>query len=107
MSAVETRPAPRIQSLTDLDDINAGQLMELYRHGRRPASVHEIDGDPAGFAVGLHHLAGGRLERWLRGLARADRFIWHGKSFRSFSDEDGWGFNRVRKGPFLNALPFR
>ncbi len=51
--------------------------------------------------------AGGKFERWFRRYSKHPRVIWHGKGFRSFSDQAGWGYNRLGLGPALHAFPFR
>ena len=80
--------------------------MDLFHNALRPRSLKAVEGDPVGVAVGLHRLAGSRLERWLRRKADSDRFVWQGKSFRAVSDLEGWGFNRVGVGPVLEVFPY-
>ena len=96
-----------VTSVDELRVLSPGELMDLYFKGLHPTSVKAVEGDPAGIAVGLQQFAGGRVEAWLRKKADSGRFVWHGKSFRSFSDLGGWGFNRLGLGPVLTALPFR
>jgi hypothetical protein len=91
----------------DLRRYSHDQLISAYRNCRAPASVKELDGHPAGVGVAPIIFAGGRFERWLRRYSESDRFIWHGKSFESFSDREGWGYNRIGVGPVLTAFPFR
>jgi hypothetical protein len=122
---MENRPAPdgtdpgteasgirRLQNITQAEDLcslSLDTLMALFRASPAPESVRRLDGHPAGVGVAPIILSGGRIERWLRRYAQSERFIWHGKSFASLSDDDGcgWGYNRLAVGPVLDAFPFR
>lgn len=91
----------------DLRSLSNEELTTLYRNSLAPVSVKAVDGNPAGLGVAPIILRGGRFERWLRRYSTSERFIWHGKSFESFSDREGWGWNRLGVGPILGAFPFR
>jgi hypothetical protein len=69
--------------------------MNLYRGGSAPSSVRAVEGHPAGLGIALIIFSGARVDRW------------HGKSFVSISDSQGWGWNRLAVGPVLGAFPFR
>lgn len=91
----------------DLRLLSNNELIDLYRKGTAPTSVRVVEGHPAGLGVAPIILSGGRFERWLRRYSQSERFIWHGKSFESISDNEGWGWNRFGVGPVLGAFPFR
>lgn len=87
--------------------LSAAELEERFRAGSRPDTVHGLDGDPAGLGLALAGRDGGWLDRRSRRFAASERFPWNGKSFRSTSHDQGWGFNRLARGPALAVLPFR
>jgi hypothetical protein len=91
----------------DLRQLSADEFMRLYGSGSAPGSVRAVEGHPVGLGLALIVLSGGRIDRWLRRYSRSQRFPWHGKSFQSISDTEGWGWNRLAAGPVLHAFPFR
>jgi hypothetical protein len=97
----------RVSRAEELRALSHEELMALYLASPAPESVRRIEGHPAGVAVAAIILRGGRLERRLRTWAESDRFLWHGKSFVTISDNEGWGYNRLGAGPMLDAFPFR
>ena len=98
---------PAVSYAEDLRRLSDEELMALFQKGSAPGSVRAVEGHPAGVAIALSVFSGGRVERWLRRYSQSDRFVWHGKSFESISDAEGWGWNRLGVGPTLAALPFR
>jgi hypothetical protein len=101
------RAVSSVVSAEDLRLLSSDELMDLYRRGSAPSSVRALEGHPAGLGIALIILSGGRIDRWLRRRSRSQRFAWHGKSFVSISDSQGWGWNRLAVGPVLGAFPFR
>jgi hypothetical protein len=97
---------PHVSDLDDLRPLSNDQLMAVFRNGLAPTSVKVVDGDPKCAPLSPVRFAGGRFERWFRRYAKSDRCIWHGKGFQSFSDQAGWGYNRLGLGPALQAFPF-
>ncbi len=91
----------------DLRELSLDELMDLFRNGRAPTSLAAIEGDPRGVGIGLHFWSLGWIDRWLRERTKAERFLWHGKSFRMKTETEGWGFNRTGRGPILTVFPFK
>ena len=100
-------PSLTVSCAEDLRRLSNEELMDLFQKGSAPGSVRAVEGHPAGVAIAPILLSGGRVERWLRRYSQSDRFVWHGKSFESISDTEGWGWNRLGVGPVLAAFPFR
>jgi len=98
---------PTIIKATDLRERSTVELMDLFRKGGAPSSLATLEGDPCGVGVGLNVWAGGWFDRWLRKRSALPRFAWHGKSFRMKSETEGWGFNRVGRGPLVTVFPFK
>lgn len=80
----------------DLARMSIEELTELYRGGRLPASLHDLDGSPRGRMLTLvGPLGRGGRRRALARAASSRVFPWQGKSFTATSDEVGSGVNRV------------
>jgi hypothetical protein len=110
MEAQPTDPAPSqptIIKATELRDGSPAELMDLFRKGGAPTSLAPLEGDPCGVGIGLNVWSGSWFDRWLRKRAALPRFAWHGKSFRMKSETEGWGFNRVGRGPLVTVFPFK
>ena len=110
MDASRADPAESQRPITnaiDLRERTTAELMDLFRKGGAPASLALLEGDPCGVGIGLNVWAGGWFDRWLRRRAALPRFAWHGKSFRMKSETEGWGFNRVGRGPLVTVFPFK
>jgi hypothetical protein len=99
--------APAVATGEDLRTLSLDALMALYLASPAPDSVRRLEGHPAGVGIGPIILSRGRFDRWLRRYAESDRFVWHGKSFVTVSESEGWGYNRLAVGPILDAFPFR
>lgn len=83
------------------------QLEAVYRAGRLPASLHDLDGAPAGRMLTLAGPLGrGAIADGLRRFARSPVFPWAGKSFHATADDAGSGINRVRLGVTRAWFPF-
>lgn len=91
----------------DLRLLTTAELMDLFLKGHTPETLEAIEGDPRGVGIGMHMMAGSWFDRWLRKRVAKDRFVWHGKSFRMKSVTEGWGFNRVGRGPLVAIFPFK
>ena len=92
---------------SELRSLTHEALLTRYLEGGCPERVDVLDGDPAGLGLGLSVLAGGRVDRAMRRRAAGPRFVWHGKSFRSLTATEGYGFNRFGVGRVIGALGFR
>ena len=73
------------------------ELDGLYRAGRRPASLSDLDGDGQGAMLALRGV-GGPLASLLRAFGRSSVFPWRGKTFQSRGADRGEGINRIDLG---------
>jgi hypothetical protein len=103
----ERAAASSVANAEDLRLLSKDELMNLYRRASAPSSVRAVEGHPAGLGLTPIILSSGRIDRWLRQYSRSQRFPWHGKSFVTLSDSQGWGWNRLAVSPVLGAFPFR
>ena len=94
-------------AIQELRTLTHEDLLRRYLGGACPDAIDVLDGDPAGAGIGLSVLAGGRVDRALRRRAAGPKFVWYGKSFRSRTATEGYGFNRFAVGRVIDALPFR
>jgi|GEM_PF-709591 len=96
-----------LNSADDLRDMSKDELLTLFKAGGSPSTLEPIEGDPRGLGIGMHVRAGKWFDRALRKRTVRERFLWHGKSFRMKSLTEGWGFNRMGRGPLIAIFPFR
>lgn len=101
------RATPEGLRADDLRDLGTDQLLVLFRGGSAPETLESLEGDPRGLGLALQLFRGSWLDRWLQKRSRHERFIWHGKSFRMKTPIEGWGFNRIAKGPLVALFPFK
>lgn len=94
----------RAAGLRDLDPI---QLLERFKNGTAPETLRVLDGDPRGLGISLQWFTRSRFHRWLKRYAEKSTFPWHGKSFKSRSDTEGWGWNRLGISGILTIFPFK
>jgi hypothetical protein len=72
------------------------ELDKMYRAGRRPNSIADLDGDAIGAMLAWRTPARGPFASMLRAWGESSSlFPWQGKSFKSQDDENGEGINRV------------
>jgi hypothetical protein len=83
------------------------ELDELYRSGRRPSSISDLNGDATGAMLAWRSPAGGPLAWLLRSWSTSSLFPWEGKSFKSHTDELGEGINRVNLFGKRRWFPFK
>lgn len=93
-------PAPSIQEhpnldLTALRRMKYDELDRLYRAGRKPSSISDLDGDAIGAMLAWRTPQTGPLAWWLRTFGESSVFAWKGKSFQSAGSQNGEGINRV------------
>jgi len=94
--------APAIQeapalNLAGLRQMNFKQLEKLYREGKRPATISDLNSD-----------AKGAMLAWLlRVFGASSIFPWEGKSFKSQSNDVGEGINRVNLLRKMRWFPFK
>lgn len=83
------------------------ELDELYRAAKRPSSIADLDGDAVGAMLAWRAPARGPLAWLLRTWGASSAFPWEGKSFKSHSDEQGEGINRVTLFGRRRWFPFK
>lgn len=93
--------------LAALRQMTFTELDELYRSGRKPASIADLDGDAKGAMLAWRSPARGPVALWLRTFGASKSFPWEGKSFKSESDERGEGINRVNFFGKRRWFPFK
>jgi hypothetical protein len=104
--------APAIQEapaldLTGLRMMTFKQLDALYREGKRPASIADLNGDANGAMLAWRSPASGPVAWLLRTWGASSLFPWEGKSFKSHSNDLGEGINRVNFLKKMRWFPFK
>src|SRR5229473_4262638 len=82
--------------LTALRRMNFKELDALYRAGKRPSALSDLNGDAIGAMLAWRSPARGPVAWWLRSFGASKAFPWEGKTFKSHTSEMGSGINRVR-----------
>ncbi len=87
---------PETQKLTldDLRRMTFAELEKLYRSGKRPSSISDLDGHAKGAMLAWRSPQVGPLAWMLRSFGASGVFPWEGKSFEGES-ERGEGINRI------------
>lgn len=93
--------------LAGLRRMTFSQLDELYRAGRKPASIANLDGDAIGAMLAWRSPKRGPVAWWLRTFGASPSFPWEGKSFKSQNNDLGEGINRVKLLGKRRWFPFR
>lgn len=93
-------PAPVIQEPSNLDlaalrRMKYDELDKLYRAGKRPSALSDLDGEAIGAMLAWRTPQTGPLAWSFRKFGESSIFAWKGKSFLSASSETGEGINRV------------
>jgi len=109
MSAIahELEVTSRPLDLVALRSMSFAELDELYRAGRRPNSIADLDGDAIGAMLAWRSPGSGPLAWLLRTWSTSSLFPWQGKTFKSHSEEDGEGINRVTVFGKRRWFPFK
>lgn len=81
--------------LDTLRQMTFPQLEALYRSGRRPSALSDLDGDAKGAMLAWRSPGRGPIAWLLRVFGRSSIFPWEGKSFKSENAEAGTGINRI------------
>ncbi len=105
-------PAKTIQEsfsveLSALRRMNFKQLEQLYREGKRPATISDLDGDAVGAMLAWRSPSRGPLAWLLRSFGASSAFPWEGKSFKSRDHEQGAGINRINLLRKMRWFPFQ
>jgi hypothetical protein len=83
-----------VLDLAALRRMSYAELDELYRNGKRPNLISDLNGDARGAMLAWRHPRTGPIAWWLRVFGASTAFPWEGKSFQGTGDE-GTGINRV------------
>ncbi len=93
-------PAPAIREHAELDltalrRMRYDELEKLYRAGKKPNALSDLDGDAIGAMLAWRTPSSGPLAWLLRKFGESSIFAWKGKSFQARNSERGEGINRV------------
>ncbi len=94
-------------NLTELRRMSFTELDALYRAGKRPSALSDLDGDAIGAMLAWRTPATGPLAWILRSFGASKAFPWEGKTFKSETSELGSGINRVRLLGKRRWFPFK
>ena len=105
-------PARSVQETSSLDLaalrlMNFRQLEQLYRDGRRPLALSDLDGDAVGAMLAWRTPGRGPLGWLLRSFGASPVFPWEGKTFKSQNQDLGAGINRVNLLRRMRWFPFK
>jgi transposase len=87
-------PKTSTLDLASLRQMSFEELNELYRAGKRPSTISDLDGDAIGAMLAWRSPRGGPLAWLLRTFGASSVFPWEGKTFKGTSDR-GEGINRI------------
>jgi hypothetical protein len=93
--------------LRALRQMNFAELEQLYRDGRRPAALSDLDGEAAGAMLAWRTPGQGPLAWMLRGFGASSVFPWEGKTFKSENQNQGTGINRINLLKKMRWFPFK
>ena len=93
--------------LTTLRRMSFKELDALYRAGKRPSALSDLDGDAIGAMLAWRTPATGPLAWLLRSFGASTAFPWEGKTFQSQTSEIGEGINRVKLLGKQRWFPFK
>jgi len=102
--AIEEAPT---LDLAGLRRMSFKELDALYRAGKRPSALSDLDGDAVGAMLAWRSPATGPLAWLLRTFGASTAFPWEGKSFKSLSNDLGEGINRVKLFGKRRWFPFK
>lgn len=85
----------QILDLNSLRGMSFKELEALYRTGKRPSAISDLDGDAQGAMLAWRSLGRSPLAWLLRVFGSSSAFPWEGKSFQSQSNDLGEGINRI------------
>ncbi len=83
------------------------ELETLYRTALPPKTIPDLDGDTIGAMLAWRTPASGPIASLLRTFGASKSFPWEGKSFKSHSDEEGEGINRIKFFGKRRWFPFK
>lgn len=94
-------------NLAALRRMNFKELEALYREGKRPSSISDLDGHAQGAMLAWRTPARGPIAWLLRVFGAASIFPWEGKSFQNQTGDLGTGINRINLFRKMRWFPFR
>ena len=92
--------------LAGLRRMSFEELELLYRTGKRPSAIPDLDGDAKGAMLAWRSPRRGPLASLLRSFGASSVFPWEGKSFKSHSKDLGEGINRINLLRKMSWFPF-
>jgi hypothetical protein len=108
MSAIaRAREEATALDLAALRRMSFKDLDALYRAGKRPTALSDLDGDAKGAMLAWRTPATGPLAWLLRSFGASTAFPWEGKTFKSETSETGKGINRVKLFGKRRWFPFK
>ena len=93
--------------LAGLRRMGFNELEALYRAGKKPAAISDLDGDAKGAMLAWRSPGRGPLAWLLRVFGASSIFPWEGKSFQSQSKDVGEGINRINLLFKMRWFPFK
>ena len=101
---IEEKPSLDLYALRGM---NFKELELLYRAGKKPEALSDLDGDAKGAMLAWRSPAGGPVAWLLRVFGASSIFPWEGKSFKSGSRDSGAGINRINFFRKMRWFPFK
>lgn len=93
-------------NLADLRRMSFEELEALYRAGKRPSAISDLDGDARGAMLAWRSPRRGPIAALLRTFGASSVFPWQGKSFKSHGNDLGEGINRINLFRKMRWFPF-
>jgi hypothetical protein len=93
MSAASRATTPNLD-LAALRRMSYEDLDALYRAGKRPARLSDLDGDGIGAMLAWRNPRTGPVAALLKSMGASSGFPWRGKTFRA-NNGSGEGINRI------------
>jgi len=105
-TAIAIEETPNL-NLSALRSMNFKELETLYRAGKRPSALSDLDGDSRGAMLAWRSPASGPIAWLLRVFGASSIFPWEGKSFKSANGDLGAGINRINLLRRMRWFPFK
>src|SRR5260370_33829071 len=93
--------------LTALRRMTFTELDALYRAGKRPSALSDLDGDAIGAMLAWRSPARGPVAWRLRTFGASKAFPWEGQTFKSQTGDLGEGINRGKSFGQRRWFPFK
>jgi hypothetical protein len=102
--AIEETPSLDLSALRRMD---FKELETLYRAGKKPSALSDLDGNARGAMLAWRSPAGGPIAWLLKVFGASTIFPWEGKSFKSETRDLGAGINRINLFRKMRWFPFK